>query len=205
MAWTKLGVVLNSKMQHHQVTGSIVDLPDEVLATVMVALTSHAHGNPGDVCRLMLVRTAANPIFAVSRHYIKAFHSELPKTESVHARNGALLATELREAGLGVWHAVFLLASWIRFSCTLFACREQLKANAPVVSHFKSTFANYSRRMLLRWQVRLALILCTPVVAYDITVCWHGIKHSLHMSAQVSLQTSHPISRLHQPCCSANR
>lgn len=89
-------------MQYPQATSSIVDLPDEVLTTVVIALTSHAHGNPGDVCRLMLVCTAAKSIFAASAHYIQAFHSELPKAESVHARHGALLATALREAGLGV-------------------------------------------------------------------------------------------------------
>ena len=35
---------------------TIADLPDEVLATVVNSLTLHARGNPGDVCRLMLVR-----------------------------------------------------------------------------------------------------------------------------------------------------
>ena len=99
---TSLLLLLNSKMQHHQATSSIVDLPDEVLTTVVIALTSHAHGNPGDVCRLMLVRTAANHSFAASAHYIEAFRSELPKAESIYARDGALLATELRKAGLGV-------------------------------------------------------------------------------------------------------
>ena len=89
-------------MQYHQATSSIADLPDEVLTTVVIALTSHAHGNPGDVCRLMLVCSAAKPCFAACAHYIKSFHSELPKAQSVHARDGALLATQLRETGLGV-------------------------------------------------------------------------------------------------------
>lgn len=34
---------------------SIVDLPNELLSTLITILTSSAYGNPGDVCRLMLV------------------------------------------------------------------------------------------------------------------------------------------------------
>jgi hypothetical protein len=45
-------------MKHPQTpegSSSIIQLPDEVLATVINTLTLHALGNPGDVCRLMLV------------------------------------------------------------------------------------------------------------------------------------------------------
>lgn len=55
------------KPQDRMATSNIVDLPDEVLTTVVIALTSHAHGNPGDVCRLMLVRTAANCVLSCVR------------------------------------------------------------------------------------------------------------------------------------------
>lgn len=125
-------VALNSMMQYHQATSSIVNLPDEVLTTVVIALTSHAHGNPGDVCRLMLVCSAAKPIFAASARYVKTFHSELPKAESVHARDGALLATELRETGLGVRQAASLLAPYIHFA-------SQSKFFVPTESPLKPT------------------------------------------------------------------
>lgn len=91
----------SGKMQDHQVTSSIVDLPDEVLTTVVTALTSFAHGNPGDVCRLMLVCNAAKPHFSCIVSTKEPCHSELQKVESVNARYGALLATALHKAGLG--------------------------------------------------------------------------------------------------------
>ena len=40
-------------------SSGIIQLPDEVLATVINTLTRHALGNPGDVCRLMLVGNIA--------------------------------------------------------------------------------------------------------------------------------------------------
>jgi len=52
-------------MKHPQTpegSSSIIQLPDEVLATVINALTLHALGNPGDVCRLMLVGDIAQPV-----------------------------------------------------------------------------------------------------------------------------------------------
>ena len=49
-------------MEHPQIpegSSSIIQLPDEVLSTVINTLTLHALGNPGDVCRLMLVGNIA--------------------------------------------------------------------------------------------------------------------------------------------------
>lgn len=43
-----------------EMIGSIVDLPDDLLNNVITTLVSSGHGNPGDVCRLMLVRASAN-------------------------------------------------------------------------------------------------------------------------------------------------
>ena len=52
-------------MEHPQIpegSSSFIQLPDEVLATVINTLTLHALGNPGDVCRLMLVGDIAQLI-----------------------------------------------------------------------------------------------------------------------------------------------
>lgn len=59
------------EQQDRMATSNIVDLPDEVLTTVVIALTSRAHGNPGDVCRLMLVRTAAICVLSCVRSFTK--------------------------------------------------------------------------------------------------------------------------------------
>ena len=52
-------------MEHPQVpegSSSLIQLPDELLAAVINTLTRHALGNPGDVCRLMLVGHIAQPV-----------------------------------------------------------------------------------------------------------------------------------------------
>lgn len=83
---------------------SIVELPDEVLATVINSLTKYARGNPGDVCRLMLVKDRAQlteiaevtPNPAITRSVL----AELHKAESSTACHGPLLVPAVPEAGL---------------------------------------------------------------------------------------------------------
>ena len=89
-------------MQSQEASSSIADLPEEVLVAVVGAVTCRAHGNAGDVCRFMLVCALAKPsIFSViALKY--SWTSELQKATKVNACTGALLATSVREARLGV-------------------------------------------------------------------------------------------------------
>ncbi|KAL3136789.1 hypothetical protein ABBQ38_005502 [Trebouxia sp. C0009 RCD-2024] len=105
-------------MQHHPVTNSIVDLPDEVLSAVVTALTSYAHGNPGDVCRLML----SCKRLKASMHTMEPF-----------------------------WQRQCLKQGW----------GEPSEADATLTS-----FDYYSKRMLLRWQVRSAFRQVIPFLDY---------------------------------------
>ena len=86
----------------HPVTSSIVDLPDEVLSAVVTSLTSYAHGNPGDVCRLMLVCMHNNAFLLHAFGEIAFSNTELQKVKGINAHDGALLAEAVPEAGLGV-------------------------------------------------------------------------------------------------------
>lgn len=55
-------------MQFEEASSSIADLPEEVLVAVVDALTRRAHGNAGDVCRLMLVCISVQSELSVSLH-----------------------------------------------------------------------------------------------------------------------------------------
>lgn len=83
---------------------SIVELPDEVLAAVINSLMVYARGNPGDVCRLMLVKDLAQLIeidqVTPRPHVLRSVLAELHKAESSTACHGPLLVPTVPEAGL---------------------------------------------------------------------------------------------------------
>ncbi|KAL0035235.1 hypothetical protein WJX79_007672 [Trebouxia sp. C0005] len=109
-------------MEHPQIpedSSSIIQLPDEVLATVINTLTLHALGNPGDVCRLML-----------SCKRLRA---------AVHA----------------------LVPFWLQ------QCQKQgWRVTDERATQSGTVFNYYSRRMLMRWQVRSAFKQVIPFLDY---------------------------------------
>ncbi|DBA76052.1 TPA: hypothetical protein ACH3X1_009800 [Trebouxia sp. C0004] len=100
-------------------SSSIIQLPDEVLATVINTLTLRALGNPGDVCRLMLS----------CKRLRAAVQAQIP--------------------------------FWLQ------QCQKQgWRVTDEKATESGTIFNYYSRRMLMRWQVRSAFKQVIPFLDY---------------------------------------
>lgn len=175
-------------MSGDETADSLQDLPNALIAAIVDALTQRAAATPADVCRLMMVSCYhGHRIGSRTNAYspVAPVLADLQKMEGLHACCRAILGASEPKARLGVCKAVSLKMTTLSKS----EAQNSFDSSATVALHrvsdqdqVLSNFQLYSKRMLVRWQVRCLKNISKPfclhcfVLSQSIAFCRSAFK-----------------------------